>query len=301
MVPAAIYLAFNQGRASSAGWGIPMATDIAFAVGVLALLGKRVPAGLRVLLLSLAVIDDVGAIVVIALFYSAGFNALGLAVAILGIAVLLLLKRFGLRSALAYWIPALVIWGGTYASGIHPTMGGVAAGLLAPVHAWEGREEVAPAERWEHALHRPVAFVIMPLFALANAGVSIAGVGLGGDSSQILLGITLGLVVGKLGGVLGAARLATALGVATLPRGVGWRGVAVVGLVAGIGFTMSIFVAGLAFPGGANLETAKLAVLLGSANAAVLGLAYGRVALGETRGGSPVPSSLRHTPSQIRS
>lgn len=283
LVPAAIYAALNHGHAGAGGWGVPMATDIAFAVGVLALLGKRVPPALRVLLLALAVIDDVGAILVIALFYSTGINTLGLAVAILGIAVLVVLQRFGVRSGVAYWIPGLVIWGGTYASGIHPTLAGVALGLLTPVHAWEGREEVSPATHWEKALHAPVAFVVMPLFALANAGVSVAGVSLGGDSGRILFGVAAGLVLGKLIGVVGAARLTTALGIALLPRGVTWKGVTVVGLVAGIGFTMSIFVAHLAFPLGTNLETAKLAVLIGSATAAVLGLAYGRAALGHAR------------------
>ncbi|MDP2316433.1 MAG: Na+/H+ antiporter NhaA [Pseudomonadota bacterium] len=317
LVPAAIYAALNAGRPTSVGWGVPMATDIAFAVGVLALLGDRVPPALRILLLALAVIDDLGAILVIALFYSDGVNFLALGAAGTGLAGLLALQVFGVRAVAAYVPLALVAWGATYASGVHPTIAGVLVGLLTPVRAWLGphrfadtaeaaardvreaagtgvanlhahleavaratREAVSPVERLEHALHGWVAWFVMPLFAFANAGVSLGSLNLAGDGWRVFVGIVGGLVVGKAVGVFAAARAATALGVAALPRGVRWADVSVVGGVAGIGFTMALFVAQLAFPPGEALETAKLAILAASAIAGVGGYVLGRLVLG---------------------
>ncbi|MBI3207028.1 MAG: Na+/H+ antiporter NhaA [Myxococcales bacterium] len=278
LVPAAIFLVLNHGQPSARGWGIPMATDIAFAVGVLALLGPRVPPALRVLLLALAVIDDVGAILVIALFYSSGIEPVGFAVASVGIAAIVVMQGFGVRAPLAYVLPALVVWAGAYHAGIHPTLAGVAVGLLTPVRAWVG-ESASPVDHLQRQFHATVAFGIMPLFALANAGVPLAGVSISGPGALVFAGIAAGLVAGKTVGITGASWLAVRAGFAAVPRGVRWSGVLVVGLVGGIGFTMSLFVAGLAYPPGPMLETAKLAVLAGSTTAAVGGLLLGRAVL----------------------
>lgn len=312
LTPALIFFAFNQGRASAVGWGVPMATDIAFAVGVLALLGKRVAPALRILLLALAVIDDVGAILVIAVFYASGFSALGFAIAAAGVLAILILQKVGVRSPWAYVVPAVILWAGAYAAGVHPTLAGVVVGLMTPVRAWYGadrfleiaennvtalrakndpdehdmhphldalevarREAVAPVDRLLHALHGWVAFGIMPLFALANAGVPLGEASFEGDGLRVFLGITFGLVVGKVLGVIGFSWLARRLGLTALPVGVGWPQISVVGLCAGIGFTMALFIAQLAFPPGPSLETAKLATLCASAIAGVLSFVVG--------------------------
>jgi Na+:H+ antiporter, NhaA family len=316
LAPAAIYLALNDGRAGVSGWGVPMATDIAFAVGVLALLGKRVPPALRVLLLALAVIDDVGAILVIALFYSSGFQWLGFIIVSAGIAWIVVMQLLGVRSPWAYVIPSAVVWSGSYAAGVHPTLAGVVVGLMTPVHAWFGpkafieaalenvrhlgtrerltepellphldalnaarREAVSPVERLQHSLHPWVAYAIMPLFALANAGVSLGGMGIDPDRLFIFMGIFLGLFVGKPLGILLICRLGALSGAMRLPTGVTWPQVFLVGTVAGIGFTMSLFIAQLAFADQALLDTAKIAVLAASAASGLLGLALGRVLL----------------------
>jgi NhaA family Na+:H+ antiporter len=316
LVPAAIFFAANAGTAAVTGWGVPMATDIAFAVGVLALLGKRVRPALRILLLALAVIDDLGAILIIAVFYSSGFSLAGLALAAGGVGWLLLQQKLGVRAPLAYVPPALVTWAGAYLTGVHPTLAGVVVGLLTPVQTWlqpsdfaehasataqavradvdqdtssllhrlssldaVRRESVSPVERLQHALHPWVAFVIMPLFALANAGVPLGDARLDGGGQRVLFGVTAGLVLGKPLGVFALSWLAVRLRLAALPLGVAWREVLVVGLVAGIGFTMAIFIAQLAFAPGAHLETAKLAVLSASVVAGLAGLAAGRVLL----------------------
>lgn len=314
VVPALIYATLNGGRETLSGWGIPMATDIAFAVGVLTLLGPRVAPALRILLLALAVIDDVGAIMVIALFYSSGIEALGMLTMGGGILGVLLMQWVGVRSPWAYVLPTLVVWGGAYVGGVHPTLAGVIVGLLTPVRPWFGlkrfseaatqhvealrdanahhevlehlsalgrarSEAVAPVERLQHALHGWVAYGIMPLFALANAGVPLGSASFTGDGRAVFAGVALGLVFGKLIGIVAFSWLAVRAGLAALPTGVNWRGVTVVGLVGGIGFTMALFIAGLALPPGPMLETAKLAILCGSLVAAVVALAVGRVCL----------------------
>lgn len=319
VVPAGIFAALHFGRASITGWAIPMATDIAFAVGVLTLLGRRVPPALRILLLALAVIDDVGAILVIAIFYSSGLAPIGFVTLGAGLVVILAMQKIGTRNPWAYVPPAAVAWAGAYAAGIHPTIAGVVVGLMTPVRAWLGRdtfveqagatvaavqeqdqnddntlrshlvhlklatrEAVSPVERIQHGLHGWVAFGAMPLFALANAGVALGDASFSGESFLLLLGVGAGLVIGKPVGILSVSWLATRLGLAALPRGVTWPQVAVVGLVAGIGFTMSIFIAALAFPSGANLETSKVGILIGSGVAAVLAYGLGRVILPAT-------------------
>ena len=245
LVPALIFLALNVGRPSAVGWAVPMATDIAFAVGALALLGKRVAPALRILLLALAVIDDVGAILVIALFYSTELAALGFAVLGLGILAIFVMQILGVRSPLAYVGPAIVIWAGAYFGGIHPTLAGVIVGFMTPVRAWYGAEEfldqteagvrslrsngvpddrallphldtlqvanreaVSPVERLQHLLHGWVAFGIMPLFAFANAGVPLGQISLEGDALWVFLGVALGLTVGKPIGILAVSWLA---------------------------------------------------------------------------------------------
>ena len=315
VAPALLYLGLAGAPATRRGWGVPMATDIAFAMGVLALLGKRVPAALRVLLLALAVIDDLGAIVVIALFYSAGLAPSGLLAVALGLVLLGAMRAFGVRSKLLYVAPAVLIWAGTYAAGVHPTIAGVVLGVLTPVQVWLGpkgfarsvrgvldrlsradeltpsshdlagalrrvevarREVMSPAEALIEALHPWVAFLIMPLFALANAGVSLKGASLEGGGAAVALGAAAGLVVGKPLGVLVASGVALRTGLATLPRGLTARHLVVLGAVAGVGFTMSIFIAQLAFVDRATLGAAKLGVLAASAVAAALGLGLGR-------------------------
>jgi NhaA family Na+:H+ antiporter len=320
VVPAAIYYAFNFDRPTENGWGIPMATDIAFALGVLTLLGARASASLRILLLAIAVIDDVGAILVIAFFYSSGIDPVGLSWAGGGIVLIFAMRRLGVRSAFAYILPAIAVWAGAYYGGIHPTIAGVVVGLLTPVKAWlgperfviEAREHVdgvhraadareilarlerlgrarkevfAPVDRLLHVLHGWVAFGIMPLFALANAGVSLGDSTFDGDGWRVFVGIALGLVIGKVTGIFTFSWLTERIRVARLPNGVAWRGVGVVGLVGGIGFTMALFIAGLAMPPGPMLETAKLAVLCGSGLVIVIALVTGWTTL-------PLPASL---------
>ena len=280
LAPAAMYVALADAPEARAGWGVPMATDIAFAVGVLTLLGRRAPPALRVLLLALAVIDDLGAILVIALFYSTGIAPLGLAVAGAGLGAIVLMQRLGVGATLAYVAPAVVVWGGIYSAGVHPTIAGVLVGLLTPVRAPDGTEP--PAQRLIHALHPWVAFGVMPVFALANAGVHIDG-GLGdGPAAVVTLAVMVGLVLGKPAGVLAACALVLRLRLTTLPIGLTWAHLAVLGVVAGIGFTMSLFVAQLAFADATLLTAAKLGVLVASGVAALTGLALGFALLPDT-------------------
>jgi NhaA family Na+:H+ antiporter len=314
LVPAAVYGLFNFGRTTANGWGTPMATDIAFALGTLALLGKRVPPAMRVLLLALAVIDDVGAILVIAFFYSTGLAPWGFCVAALGALAVLVWQKLGVRRAIFYLPPGLLLWAGVYVAGVHPTLAGVVLGLMTPVRAWLGpsryaahaergaaelasaddehrallvidglqrsqREVVSPVERLQHALHGSVAYVIMPLFAFANAGVPLGEAGFTGDQRYVFLGIVFGLLAGKPLGILGFSWLGVRLGWARLPSGLGLRHVTLLGSVGGIGFTMALFIAQLAFPAGKSLETAKLAILIASGVAALVSLLFGRLLL----------------------
>ena len=301
VVPAGIYAIFNAGDAGSSGWGIPMATDIAFALGVLALLGSRVPPALKLFLLGLAIVDDVGAIVVIAIFYAGNLDPAALALAA-GAA----LGSVILRRARVHWAPIHVAlgvgcWFATYNSGVHATLAGVAFGLLTParplapavvVRRWTqdmsdepsavelqqltsvAKETVSPAERLEHLLHPTTSFIIVPLFALANAGVRIRTDAFDGPGTgAVAIGVIGGLVVGKLLGVVGATWLAVRLRAASLPAGVGWRGLIGAGALAGIGFTVSLFITGLAFDQAELQDAAKLAVLVASVAASLLGVA----------------------------
>jgi NhaA family Na+:H+ antiporter len=284
-LPALIYLLFAKGPAARAGWGVPMATDIAFAVGILALLGSRVPPAMRVLLLALAIIDDIGAILVIAVFYSSGLSLVGCLVAVGALGVVLILQRLRVEAKPAYVLPALALWGGVYAMGVHPTIAGVVLGLVTPVTPLSRQGEhdpgahASPAGQLIHALHPWVAFGIMPLFAFANAGVSLGGLAPDAVSQGVVTGVVVGLVLGKPIGIAMATWLTVRLGVGELPSGLGPIHVAVVGLVAGIGFTMALFVAELAFAQGPLLEAAKLGVLIASALAGLLTMAIGRLVL----------------------
>lgn len=280
VAPALVYLSVAGGPEVRSGWGVPMATDIAFAIGVLALLGKRVPPALRVLLLTLAVVDDLGAIVVIAFFYSSGVAVSGVLIAAAGVGGIFLLRWVGARRSVAYVAPALVVWGGFYAAGIHPTIAGVVVGLLTPVRAWgDGNEVISPAERLIARLHPWVAFGVMPIFALANAGVALGGASFDASATAVAVGTGVGLVIGKPLGILLVSGLAIRLGVAALPRGLCFRHLVALGFVAGIGFTMALFVAQLAFEDSPLLGAAKVGVLGASAAAAVIGLALGRILL----------------------
>lgn len=274
VVPALIYLSFNSVTGRSLGWAIPTATDIAFAVGVLALLGRSIPANLRVFLLALAIIDDIIAVLIIALFYSGGLDFNGFIVAALGVLTALGFQRLGLSSAPAYVLPALVVWAGFLMAGVHPTLAGVVLGLITPVRSVRP-EIVPPVIRVETALHPWVAYAIMPLFALANAGVDLRSTEFIGGAQYVTLGIGLALCAGKPIGVIGATWLAVRIGGCRLAPGVSWAGVGLVGLLAGIGFTMSIFIAMLAFADERLLDAAKFGVLLGSLISVTLGLGWG--------------------------
>ncbi|WP_244546963.1 Na+/H+ antiporter NhaA [Bradyrhizobium sp. Gha] len=274
VVPALFYLGFNNVAGRSQGWAVPTATDIAFAIGVLALLGRSVPANVRVFLLALAIIDDIIAVLIIALFYSSGINLDGFVVAALGVLLALGFQRIGVGSAFAYVLPAFVVWAGFLAAGVHPTLAGVVLGLITPVRSARP-EIVPPVIRVEMALHPWVAYVIMPLFALANAGVDLRTVEFSGGSQFVTLGVGLALCAGKPIGVIGVTWLAVRAGGCRLPPGITWAGVGLIGLLAGIGFTMSIFIAMLAFTDESLLAAAKFGVLLGSLISVTLGLGWG--------------------------
>ena len=279
VVPALVYLVLNSNSTLRRGWAIPTATDIAFAVGVLTLLGRRVPRTLRVLLLTLAIVDDIGAIVIIALYYSNGLAFAGLLISLCGIAMVLGLRRAGFQRIAWYLLPGLLLWYGLGRAGIHPTLAGVILGLLTPVPGNDGTSACSSA-RLKDGLHRVVAFGVMPLFALANAGVDLRGLTITpGATLSLGAGVVLGLVIGKPLGILSAAALCLRSGIGELPGEIRWRHLLVLGCLGGVGFTMSVFIAGLALTQPELLATAKAAILLASLAAAALGLAIGRWAL----------------------
>ena len=253
IAPALIYLAIARGGAAR-GWGIPVATDLAFALGVIAIVGRGLPVSLRVFLLALAIIDDLGAIIVIAVFYSHDIAISGLVVVAIATAAVLALRRRVHLLVLA--VPAVLIWLGLAHAHVHPTLAGVILGMLVPA-------EPERATRVEQALHPWVAFGVMPVFALANAGIDLRAPL---ANTSVLVAVAAGLVVGKTLGITGATALAVRLGIAKLPQGASWHGIVLVAAVAGIGFTMSLFVAGLAFGDRPDLEAAaRLGMLVGSA------------------------------------
>jgi NhaA family Na+:H+ antiporter len=312
-VPALLYAAVNAGGAGAAGWGIPMATDIAFALGVLALMGPRVPLALKVFLTALAIVDDIGAVLVIALFYTGeiAWGALGAGLLLIGMAALA--NRLGVRGPLPYLLIGIVVWSCFLASGVHATVAGVLMAMTIPSRtridadefmehadrnikdfraacakgssvltnlrqqsALQGLESAteaaqAPLQRIEHDLHAPVAFLVIPLFALANAGVTLSGGIADSVTHPVTLGIILGLVIGKPLGITLFSWLAVRAGWAELPAGISWKAVHAVSWLGGIGFTMSLFVAGLAFPDGGLVDESKLGIFAASLAAGVAG------------------------------
>jgi len=336
-VPALIYVALNAGTPGMTGWGIPMATDIAFAIGVLALLGSRVPFPLVVFVTAVAIIDDLIAVLVIAFFYSGGldFGALGIGFAVLG--ALVLGNALGIRSFLFYLGLGVLVWLAFLQSGVHATIAGVLVAWTVPARsridpdaflarAGEALDRFraskaeptlmltdeaqqaavldleavcenvqAPLQKLEHRLHSWVAFFVMPIFALANAGVALSLGALAGETSGVVLGIVLGLVVGKPIGLVGATWLAVRAGITQLPSGVRWAHMTGAGALAGIGFTMSLFVGTLAFGEGELLEAAKVGIICAS----VIAGALGYVLLSRTRAAVPTLPSAGTTPTEL--
>jgi NhaA family Na+:H+ antiporter len=282
LVPAAIYAWINWGDpVGIRGWAIPSATDIAFALGVLSLFGERVPVGLKIFLMTLAVLDDLGAIVIIALFYTSDLSLAALMLAGLAVATLFVLNRFGVTRIAPYILVGLVLWVCVLKSGVHATLAGVVTALFVPARD-PAHPQHPPLTRLEHALHPWVAFGILPIFAFANAGVSLAGLSLEDLLQPIPLGIMLGLVVGKQVGVFSFSWLAVKLGLARLPSGVDFRQIYGAAIICGIGFTMSLFIGMLAFENAASDEVIvidRLGVLAGSLISAVVGYVVLHLAL----------------------
>ena len=282
VVPALIYWALNKDNpAALAGWAIPMATDIAFALGVLALLGKRVPVSLKLFLMTLAIIDDLGAIIVIALFYSADLSTASLAGAGACLIALIAMNRLGVIKLGPYMIIGLILWVCVLKSGVHATLAGVTLAFCIPLRTKNA--ETSPLLSLEHALHPWVAYAILPLFAFANAGVSLTGVNLESFTHSVPMGIAAGLLIGKTVGVFGLTWLAIKTGIASLPSGANWGQVLGVAILCGIGFTMSLFVGSLAFIPGASEYAGmdRMGILTGSILAALLGYAVTAMASGK--------------------
>ncbi len=305
-VPALIYFLFNRGTPFERGWGIPMATDIAFSLGVLALLGSRIPIGLKVFLTALAIVDDLGAILVIAVFYSSSLSWAWLGVAGILLGGMAVANRIGVKALSVYLLTGAGVWLCFLNSGVHPTVAGVLVGLLIPV-AFENPKskiqnpqskmepapatphsaletpqstipksqstisEESPIDRLIHFLHPWVAFGIVPIFALANAGVAFSGIGLSSMQQSLPLGIVIGLFLGKPIGIMGFSWLASKLRIGQLPDSVTWNQLAGMGFLAGIGFTMSLFIGELAFSGSESLLLAKFGILIGSLVSAIIG------------------------------
>jgi len=282
VVPALVYLAITWNEPHlRPGWAIPAATDIAFALGVLAILGPRVPKSLTIFLTALAILDDLGAIVIIALFYTSDLSLLMLGAAALCLAVLVAFNRFGIVSLLPYLAVGVLLWFFMLKSGIHATLAGVALALTIPLQAdpKKTRAEDAPLHRLEHALHRPVAYAVIPVFGLANAGVSLSGLSFDAVLSPLPLGIAMGLFIGKQVGVYAFSYAAIRLGLADVPAGATRAQCYGVALLCGIGFTMSLFIGALAFPGQPELgDATKIGVLMGSALSAIAGYLVLRIA-----------------------
>ncbi len=269
--PALVYVGFNWGNPETiSGWAIPAATDIAFALGFLALAAARAPVSLKILLLAIAIIDDLGAIAIIALFYTANLSMTALLLAAAGIAALFTLNRLGVKSVTPYVLVGAIVWVFVLKSGVHATLAGVVTALFIPITGKE-KEGHSPLHNLEHSLHPWVAFMVLPVFAFANAGLSFEGITLEAMLSPVPLGIALGLFVGKPVGVLAMSFLATKTGLARLPADVNWAQLAGVAWLTGIGFTMSLFIGGLAFDNAALLNEVRLGVIAGSIASAIAG------------------------------
>ncbi len=290
LVPALIYTGFNFGDpVAMRGWAIPAATDIAFAVGILALLGSRVPIGLKIFVLALAVIDDLGAILIIAMFYTAELSLASLAIAGVGTALLLTLNLSGVTRMLPYILVGTVMWVAVLKSGVHATLAGVIIAFCIPLRTRD-TSVTPPLIRAEHALHGFVALIVMPVFAFANAGVSLGGITLDDFLSPIPLGIAAGLLIGKQLGVFGLTWVGVRLGLCRLPEGVTWLHIYGGSALAGIGFTMSLFIGTLAFEDPAQQEFVRLGVLSGSLISGIIAYSVLRWLTGPTAP-APEPAS----------
>ena len=267
-MPALLHFLFNQGTETQAGIGIPTATDIAFALGVLALLGSRAPVSLKIFLSALAIIDDLGAITIIALFYVSDFSLLYLVLAFGILVGLFVLNRLGVHRLSFYLIPGIIMWYFMLESGIHATIAGV---LLAFVIPFGNGDERSPSYKLQHFLHKPVAFIIMPLFALANTGIALTGNWVEGLTTSNSLGIFTGLFVGKPLGIVLFSFVAIKIGLSQLPNDVSWKHIIGAGFLGGIGFTMSILITALAFSNPEVVQTSKISILLSSLLAGVVG------------------------------
>ncbi|HEV7247580.1 MAG TPA: Na+/H+ antiporter NhaA [Shinella sp.] len=284
-VPALVYLCFNWSDPTAVrGWAIPTATDIAFALGVISLFGSRVPASLKIFLAALAIIDDLGAVIVIALFYTADLNLMALGGAALVLGNLFVFNRMKVRVLWPYLALGAVLWVLVFVSGVHATLAGVLLALAIPLKLTPGTPEATHAEsplhKLEHVLHKPVAFIIVPIFGFANAGVSFAGVTTGVFSEPLAMGVAAGLLLGKLLGVLGTVAILLKLKLADLPAQASWGQMTGVALLCGIGFTMSLFIGLLAFSDPLVQDHVKIGILMGSVAAGTLGAlclaAFGR-------------------------
>jgi len=269
LVPMTIYLAFNKGTLGAPGWGIPMATDIAFSIGILSILGKRVPNSLKVFLTALAIIDDIGAVIVIAIFYTSEISFLSLGIACSLVLILVLINKAGIKNGYVYFILGVCLWLSFLSSGVHPTIAGVLLAFTIPA---KRDPNVSFLHKIETKFHPYVVYLIMPVFAFANAGVNFGTGFINSLTSSVSLGIIFGLIFGKKIGILLFSYLSVKLKLAALPKGVSWIQIYGVGWIAGIGFTMSLFIANLAFNGNSGLLTdAKVGILSASLIAGILG------------------------------
>lgn len=277
-VPALIYLIFNSGQDTASGWGIPMATDIAFALAVINLVGKKAPASLKIFLAALAIVDDLIAILVIAFFYSSGIETTYLLYAGIGLAVLVIMNRLNIQNPYLYLIPGVFIWYFIHHSGIHATIAGVLVAMTIPTN---DTAKESPLERLEHALVNPVNFLIIPIFAFANTNITLESSMIAGLTAPLGLGISLGLLLGKPIGILLTAFICSKTGLSSLPEQAGWKHILGVGLLAGIGFTMSIFIALLSYDSALHIAEAKLSILITSLLAGIIG--YSILSVGSKR------------------
>jgi len=274
VVPALVFIAFNQSESfAMKGWAIPTATDIAFALGILSLLGKRVPLSLKIFLMALAIIDDLGAIVIIALFYTSELSTVSIMVASASLVLLFIMNRMGVIRKTAYILVGVILWVSVLKSGVHATLAGVALAFMIPLNSKDKKgNKISLAKEMEHGLHYWVAFMILPLFAFVNAGVDLKGISMDEMMGSVPLGIMLGLFLGKQLGVFGFSWIAIKMGWAKLPKASSWMQLYGVAVLTGIGFTMSLFVDSLAYNDTEIYHYAdKLAILLGSFLSAILG------------------------------
>ncbi|NOX15259.1 MAG: Na+/H+ antiporter NhaA [Epsilonproteobacteria bacterium] len=281
IVPALVFIAFNQGESfAMKGWAIPTATDIAFALGILSLLGNRVPVSLKLFLMALAIIDDLGAIIIIALFYTADLSTVSIAVSLISLVVLFIMNKIGVTKKAAYILVGTVLWVSVLKSGVHATLAGVALAFLIPLNSEDKNgKKFSMSKELEHDLHYWVAFMILPLFAFVNAGVDLKGISLEDMTGSVPMGIMFGLFVGKQLGVFGFSWLAIRFGMASLPKDSNWLQLYGLSILTGIGFTMSLFVDSLAYDDTQIYSYAdKLAILLGSVLSGIVGYIVLRIA-----------------------